>query len=152
MLQHPLGPGTLLVMVCETPLAERLTAVLDELEVAGYTRFSGVSGIGATGRHEGTAVWPGTNTVIFTFVPSSEAVAEILRRNEEDHRRDLWSAPGLPSILFGGRGAGVTDRRPLAGNTDPAYDRIVRGLRSCPACNHYPARIICYPGSEENLL
>lgn len=83
MPQHPLGPGTLLVLVCETPLAERLTAVLDDLEVVGYTRFSGVSGIGATGRHEGTAVWPGTNTVIFTFVPSDEVAEAILQRNEE---------------------------------------------------------------------
>jgi PII-like signaling protein len=100
MLQHPLGPGTLLVMVCETPLAERLTAVLDELEVAGYTRFSGVSGIGATGRHEGTAVWPGTNTVIFTFVPSSEAVAEILRRNEEIIAETYGRRPGYRAFCL----------------------------------------------------
>jgi len=83
MIHHELGAGTLLVMVCETTLAERLTNVLDELEVVGYTRFSGVSGIGATGRHEGTTVWPGTNTIIFTFLSDDEMVDAILRRNEE---------------------------------------------------------------------
>lgn len=83
MIRHEPGEGTMLVMVCETPLAERLTAVLDELEVVGYTRFSGVSGIGATGRHEGTAVWPGTNTIILTFVTDERLVERILERNQD---------------------------------------------------------------------
>ncbi|MGD9496266.1 MAG: PG0541 family transporter-associated protein [Armatimonadota bacterium] len=94
MIHHELGAGTLLVMVCETTLAERLTKVLDELEVVGYTRFSGVSGIGATGRHEGTAVWPGTNTVIFTFVPSDELVEAILQRNDEIIAESYARRPG----------------------------------------------------------
>jgi len=94
MIQHKLGAGTLLVMVCETPLAERLTNVLDELEVVGYTRFSGVSGIGATGRHEGTAVWPGTNTVIFSFVTDDEMVDAILQRNEQIIAEEYARRPG----------------------------------------------------------
>jgi PII-like signaling protein len=83
MPEHVLGPGTMLVMICETPLAERLTQILEELAVVGYTRFSGVSGIGAHGRHEGSAVWPGTNTIIMTFVSDDSMVEAILRRNEE---------------------------------------------------------------------
>jgi hypothetical protein len=90
----------MLVMMCETPLAERLTHVLDDLDVVGYTRFSGVSGIGATGRHEGTAVWPGTNTVILTFVTSDELVQAILRRNEQIIAEEYARRPGYRAFAI----------------------------------------------------
>ncbi|MGC9319216.1 MAG: PG0541 family transporter-associated protein [Armatimonadota bacterium] len=94
MADHQLGQGTLLVIVCETTLAERLTKVLDEIGVPGYTRFSGVSGIGQTGRHEGTAVWPGTNTIIFTFLADEGLVNDILERNEQVIADNYARRPG----------------------------------------------------------
>lgn len=104
MIQHELGAGTMLVITCETPLAERLTRVLDELGVVGYTRFSGVSGIGATGRHEGTAVWPGTNTVIFSFVRDRETAEAILQRNEEVISEVYERRPGYRAFLLPAEG------------------------------------------------
>lgn len=102
MLKHEFGEGTMLVMICETPLAERLTNVLDELGVGGYTRFSGVSGIGATGRHEGTAVWPGTNTVILTFVTDEELLDEIVERNQQVIEKHYKKRPGYRVFALSG--------------------------------------------------
>ncbi len=89
------GGHTFLLMVCETLFAERVSTILDELQVPGYTRFGGVSGIGHTGRHEGTAVWPGTNTVIFTIVPDPDLADQIIRRAEETIARDYAKPPGF---------------------------------------------------------
>jgi len=102
MIEHELGEGSMLVMVCETTLAERLTGVLDELEVVGYTRFSGVSGIGATGRHEGTAVWPGTNTIILTFVSDEQLLRRILERNEAVIEENYKKRPGYRAFRLPG--------------------------------------------------
>lgn len=94
MANHQLGEGIVLVIVCETTLAERLTEVLDEIGVPGYTRFSGVSGIGVTGRHEGTPVWPGTNTVILTFLTDEALADAILERNEQVIADNYARRPG----------------------------------------------------------
>ncbi len=89
------GESTFLVMICETLFAERVTAILDELKLPGYTRFGGVSGIGETGRHEGTAVWPGTNTIVFTVLPEAALADEIVRRAEQIIAQEYKARPGF---------------------------------------------------------
>ncbi len=89
-------------MVCETLFAERIGQLLDELQVPGYTRFGGVSGVGETGRHEGTAVWPGTNTLIFTAVPGEELADDIVRRAEEIIAAEYHKRPGFTAFKLPG--------------------------------------------------
>jgi hypothetical protein len=89
-----------LLIVCETLFAERVSVILGELKVPGYTRFGGVSGIGETGRHEGTAVWPGTNTIIFTVLPDPELAAEIVRRARRVIAEHYKVSPGFKAFAL----------------------------------------------------
>lgn len=91
-----------LLMVCETMFAERVVELMDELEVPGYTRFGGVSGVGETGRHEGTAIWPGTNTVIFTALPDEAQAEQIVQRVEQLIADQYARRPGFAAFKLSG--------------------------------------------------
>ncbi len=91
-----------LVMICETLFAQRLGELLDELEVPGYTRFGGVSGVGVTGRHEGTAIWPGTNTIIFVALPDETAAAEVIAGAEQIIAEEYHKRPGFAAFKLQG--------------------------------------------------
>ena len=41
----------MLFIVCETGVDYRVTKILEELEVPGYTRQSGFTGVGEGGKH-----------------------------------------------------------------------------------------------------
>jgi hypothetical protein len=61
----------LLTIICETAFDETIHGLLDRVGAPGFTRFSGVTGAGETGRREGTVVWPGRNTI---FLAAMEEV------------------------------------------------------------------------------
>ena len=57
-----------LVIICESASCD---AVVQRIQDAGVTRYTvqrGATGCGETGRHEGTPVWPGNCTIIYSCV------------------------------------------------------------------------------------
>jgi hypothetical protein len=70
-----------LTIIYETMLDQDIIKVLEGVKAPGYTKFSGVSGLGKTGRHEGTQIWPGSNTIVFAVVPE-EMVKDIVSKLE----------------------------------------------------------------------
>ena len=72
----------MLMIVCETGIDYRVVKVLDEAHVPGYTRYSGVSGVGETGRRLGSPIMPGQNTV-FLSVMSDELAQQVTEKLKE---------------------------------------------------------------------
>ncbi|MCL5036861.1 MAG: hypothetical protein M1269_07080 [Chloroflexi bacterium] len=71
----------MLMLVYETAVDPDVVKILDELGVPGYTKMSGVTGMGKTGRRNATPVWPGSCTICYTAVPEDK-VKSILERLE----------------------------------------------------------------------
>lgn len=69
----------MLMIVCETGIDYRVVRILDEVHVPGYTRYSGVSGVGETGRRLGSPIMPGQNTVFLSVMPE-EMAHEVVER------------------------------------------------------------------------
>lgn len=88
----------MLLMICETNFASRLVQLLDELGTSGYTSFGGVSGVGEHGRHEGTVVWPGTNTLMFTVVEDEDMIERIMQGAEEIIESEYATRPGFKAF------------------------------------------------------
>lgn len=78
----------LLYILCESGVEDHIIGDLMELGVTGFSRFTGVSGMGAHGRREGTPVWPGMNTMLLACVPDdlSTAVIERLAALRDDRK------------------------------------------------------------------
>ncbi|MFP3904187.1 MAG: PG0541 family transporter-associated protein [Armatimonadota bacterium] len=93
----------ILLMICETNVASRIVQALSELDVSGYTSFGGVSGVGETGRHEGTSVWPGTNTIVFTVVADPGMINEIIEHVEELIEAEYARRPGFRAFSIPAR-------------------------------------------------
>ena len=58
---------------------QRISSLLDEEHVGGYTEFAGARGSGETGRRDGSRAWPGESTLYLSVVPD-EASSEIVER------------------------------------------------------------------------
>lgn len=93
----------MLLIICETNFASRLVQLLNGLEITGYTSFGGVSGVGATGRHEGTSVWPGSNTILFTVVTNPAMIDRIIERAEEVIDAEYAKRPGFRAFSIPAR-------------------------------------------------
>jgi hypothetical protein len=82
----------LLTIICETAIDEEIHHLLDAVEAPGYTRFAGVTGMGATGRREGNPVWPGRNTIYYAAMEEDRAsrfvglLQELIRRESASRR------------------------------------------------------------------
>ena len=63
-------------VMCESAVEEKVIATLHDLGAPGYTRFTGATGFGSHGRREGSAVWPGLNTMFVGVMP--DAVVDAL--------------------------------------------------------------------------
>lgn len=68
---------TLLLIVCDASLEERLLQGLREIGVPGHTRITGATGSGRTGRRDGDPIWPGNNTLLLVVVSGAEIVNSI---------------------------------------------------------------------------
>lgn len=88
----------MILMICETNFAQRMVKLLDELGTSGYTSFGGVSGVGQTGRHEGTSVWPGTNTIMFTVVEDADMIDKIIEGAQEIIEAEYATRPGFKAF------------------------------------------------------
>ncbi len=62
----------MLFIVCETGVDYRVTKILEELDVPGYTRQSGFSGVGEGGKR-GSHMAPGQNTLFISVMPDELA-------------------------------------------------------------------------------
>lgn len=72
----------LLFIICEASVDERVMEMLERMGAAGYTRFTGAIGHGKNGRREGTAVWPGLNTLLLVGVP--EEIVPKIKKGIDD--------------------------------------------------------------------
>ena len=71
--------------------------VLRELGLEHYTRFADVPGHGETGRKEGTAIFPGLNTLLLVALPGAQV--EPLVRRLHEVRDSFIVTPGLKIIV-----------------------------------------------------
>jgi len=67
----------LILVICEGSVAEEVVDHLREVGVSHFTVQHGALGTGETGRHEGTPIWPGQNTVIFCCIPDQQVEAVV---------------------------------------------------------------------------
>ncbi|MBP7868465.1 MAG: hypothetical protein KA002_00210 [Firmicutes bacterium] len=74
----------LILIVCEMTVAEEVVDHLREVGVTHFTLHHGAFGVGETGRHEGTPIWPGENSIIFCGIPE-EQVEGVVRTLKEMH-------------------------------------------------------------------
>ncbi len=71
-MEHPAVCEELILVVCEQSASENVLSRIQEAGVSRYTLLHGALGTGETGRHEGTSIWPGENTVIFCCLPEGQ--------------------------------------------------------------------------------
>lgn len=81
----------LVCLVFNTILVSHIMKHFEKCGITEYTQWSGVTGIGTTGPHLGTHVWPGTNTIIFVVVQDDaqknsllHCVREVRRNHPEE--------------------------------------------------------------------
>ncbi len=84
-------------IIVESSAEPDVLAALEELGIVHYTRFADIAGHGETGRRDGTAIFPGLNTVIMTAIPSDlvEPMIAALHRV----RDSFLVTPGLKIIV-----------------------------------------------------
>lgn len=95
------SPAThrLLTIAYDSGMDERLTEVLDTLELEGWTKTFGAHGFGGTGRKEDTPVWPGTVNIVTILLAETavEQVVAAIRALQATYRRNpgitIWSQP-----------------------------------------------------------
>lgn len=79
----------LLVIVCESGACNEVVRQIEDGGVTRYTIQRGATGCGETGRHEGTPVWPGDCTMIYSCVhqvqvgPVLETLTALHSRRQE---------------------------------------------------------------------
>ena len=61
----------MLMVLAGTECRERVEVVLERAGVSGYTEVD-ARGVGATGRHMGSAAFPRTSTIIMSFVADGD--------------------------------------------------------------------------------
>lgn len=69
----------LVFIVVESSAEPDVLAALQDLDLPHFTRWTDVSGSGETGRRDGTAIFPGLNTV-FMVVMAAERVERVVDR------------------------------------------------------------------------
>jgi hypothetical protein len=87
----------LLLIVCDQGVEPDVMDVLARHGLNHYTRWTDCQGSGETGRHEGTPVWPGLNTVVMVVLPADKI--EPLRVDLHAMREDFPITPGLKMIV-----------------------------------------------------
>ena len=80
---------TMLLIVCDASIEERVLEGLRSAGVSGYTRFPNLTGAGRVGRRDGDPVWPGTNSMIMVVTPAEviDSVRDLLLTIKRDYTR-----------------------------------------------------------------
>lgn len=84
-------------IVCDQGVEPDVLGALDELGLPHYTRWTDCSGSGETGVREGSAIWPGLNSVIMVLMPA----AKVDKLAERLHviRDSFTVTPGLKIMV-----------------------------------------------------
>ena len=61
----------MLMIVYSGSHPQRITSLLDQHHVEGYTEFTNTHGVGRSGKREGSRAWPGGSTLWVSIVPAS---------------------------------------------------------------------------------
>ena len=87
----------LAIIILEMGAEPDVMQALEELGIEHQTRFADVSGHGETGRKEGTAIFPGLNTVLLVAIPAEKVQPMVERLHEV--RDSFIVKPGLKIIV-----------------------------------------------------
>ena len=87
----------LAIIIVESSAEPDVQAVLEELEIVHYTRFAEVPGHGETGRKDGTAIFPGLNTLLMVAIPADKVEPMVTALHEV--RDSFLVTPGLKIIV-----------------------------------------------------
>jgi hypothetical protein len=90
---------TLLLIICDASLEERVLEKLRDMSVPGYTRIPDLTGMGRTGRREGDPIWPGTNTMLVVAIP--EGLVTAVRDMLSALKREYSHAPAFRVFALG---------------------------------------------------
>ena len=71
------------MLIYSGSMPTRISSLLDDEHVPGWTEFRSAHGAGATGRREGSRAWPGESTLYMTVVPDV-AADDLVERLKED--------------------------------------------------------------------
>jgi len=63
------------VLMYSGPAPKRVEQILERHDVHAWTSYTGGTGAGTTGRHEGSRAWPGETTTVLSVVPVTRAEA-----------------------------------------------------------------------------
>ena len=87
----------LVIIIVESNAEPDVMGALEELGLEHYTRFGDITGHGETGRKDGTAIFPGLNTVLLVAMPAEkvEPLVEALHRV----RDEFIVTPGMKIIV-----------------------------------------------------
>jgi nitrogen regulatory protein PII len=58
----------MVMIICPDQRREEIRAVIEEHAVPAFSELKDVTGEGATGKHMGTRLWPGTSRLLFTVL------------------------------------------------------------------------------------
>lgn len=84
-------------IVIESSAEPDVMEALTELGLPYFTRWGDVAGNGETGRREGTAIFPGLNTVLLVVLPDERVEAVVHRLHEI--RDSFIIRPGMKIIV-----------------------------------------------------
>ncbi len=90
---------TLLTIIYENGVDERVMNLLADLSIEGWTKLSSAHGFGGTGYKLDSPIWPGENSVLLIALPEARAVeiAAALRALQQTYRRKpgitMWMQP-----------------------------------------------------------
>jgi len=84
-------------IVVENSAEPDVMEVLAELGLPHFTRWGDVVGDGETGRREGTAIFPGLNTVLMVVLPEERVEAVV--RGLHEIRDSFIIRPGMKIIV-----------------------------------------------------
>ena len=84
-------------IIVESNAEPDVMEALESLGLKHYTRFSDVPGHGETGRKEGSAIFPGLNTMVMVAMPGEKVEALVRRLHEV--RDEFTVTPGMKIIV-----------------------------------------------------
>ena len=93
----------MLLILYSGPDPDRISSMLEEHRVTGWTELDHAHGVGRTGRLEGSRAWPGDTTLFFTVIEDERAgvlTAALRQRGDHAEQGERLHAMVLPVESF----------------------------------------------------
>lgn len=84
-------------IICDQGVEPDVLAALGRLDLPHYTRWTDCSGSGETGIRDGSAIWPGLNSVIMVLMPADKVESVVACLHEI--RDSFTVTPGMKIIV-----------------------------------------------------